>query len=87
MLLAAMVAVAAIASGAHAATLDDRAPVASEWTYRQDDAAEMVPVNNRSCASECQSAHDRCRVETKGSRTCDESRQRCLQVCLQKKKK
>lgn len=41
----------------------------------------------RSCASECQARHDRCRVETKGSRACDEARQRCLQVCLQKKHK
>jgi hypothetical protein len=41
----------------------------------------------RSCASECQAQHDRCRVVTKGSRTCDEERQRCLEICLQKKKK
>ncbi|MGE0698855.1 MAG: hypothetical protein AB7O57_07150 [Hyphomicrobiaceae bacterium] len=40
-----------------------------------------------SCASECQDQHDRCRVQRKGSPSCDEDRQRCLQGCLQKKRK
>lgn len=44
-------------------------------------------ARNSSCASDCQAQHDRCRVVTKGSRTCDEERQRCLEICLQKKKK
>jgi hypothetical protein len=44
-------------------------------------------ARNSSCASDCQTQHDRCRVVTKGSRTCDEDRQRCLEICLQKKKK
>ena len=48
-------------------------------------AAPLVVA--QSCVSECQAQHDRCRVETKGSRTCDEVRQHCLQICLQKKRK
>jgi hypothetical protein len=54
----------------------------------QSDTTYTKPlVVARSCAGECQAQHDRCRVETKGSRTCDEARQHCLQICLQKKKK
>jgi hypothetical protein len=52
-------------------------------------SAERIatPVNSgRSCVNECQVQHDQCRVATKGSRTCDEARQRCLEICLQKKK-
>ena len=40
-----------------------------------------------SCASECQTQHDRCRVQTKGSPSCDAERQRCLEICLQRKKR
>ena len=39
------------------------------------------------CASECQTLHDRCRVQTKGSSVCDAERQRCLEVCLQRKRR
>jgi len=47
-----------------------------------------VTVNeSNSCASECQARHDRCRVQTKGSATCDAERQYCLEICLQKKKR
>lgn len=47
----------------------------------------VVLVEGSSCASECQGQHDRCRVQTKGSSVCDAERQRCLEVCLQRKKK
>jgi hypothetical protein len=47
----------------------------------------VAVARNSSCVSDCQTQHDRCRVVTKGSRTCDEERQRCLEICLQKKKK
>ena len=46
-----------------------------------------TPVSgNASCASTCQAHHDQCRVQTKGSSSCDAERQRCLQACLQKKR-
>lgn len=37
------------------------------------------------CAADCQTHHDRCRVRTKGSSSCDSEREQCLQKCLQKK--
>lgn len=54
------------------------------------DAARAVPrvlVQATSCASECQTQHDRCRVQTKGSPSCDAERQRCLEICLQRKRR
>ena len=44
-------------------------------------------AESTTCASECQSQHDRCRVQTKGSPSCDGERQRCLEICLHKKRK
>ena len=51
--------------------------------------AERAPVvkTQDSCANACQTGHDRCRVSTKGSPSCDEVRQRCLQACIANKKK
>jgi hypothetical protein len=45
----------------------------------------IAVAQTTSCASECQAQHDRCRVQTKGSPSCDADRQRCLEICLQKK--
>jgi hypothetical protein len=78
MLVLAMLGFAAAATGTRAAEPD---------TARQQAEMTKPLIVARSCASECQSQHDRCRVETKGSRTCDEVRQHCLQICLQKKRK
>jgi hypothetical protein len=47
----------------------------------------IAVAQTASCASECQAQHDRCRVQTKGSPSCDAERQRCLEICLQKKKR
>lgn len=47
----------------------------------------VAVAQSTSCASECQTQHDRCRVQTKGSPSCDAERQRCLEICLQKKKR
>ena len=46
-----------------------------------------VPTGTQSatCAADCQTHHDRCRVRTKGSSSCDAERQACLEKCLQKK--
>jgi hypothetical protein len=38
-----------------------------------------------SCATTCQTEHDRCRIQRKGSPSCDAERQACLEKCLQKK--
>jgi hypothetical protein len=46
-----------------------------------------TPVQGPTCASECQTQHNQCRVQTKGSSSCDAQRQRCLEVCLQKRKR
>jgi hypothetical protein len=47
----------------------------------------VAVAQSTSCAGECQAEHDRCRVQTKGSPSCDAERQRCLEVCLKKKKR
>ena len=51
--------------------------------------AERAPVivAQDSCANACQAEHNKCRVSTKGSPSCDEVRQRCLQTCISTKKK
>lgn len=48
--------------------------------------APAIVAQDNSCASVCQSQHDQCRVQTKGSPSCDAARQRCLQTCLASKK-
>ncbi|MDX2155972.1 MAG: hypothetical protein SFW09_05605 [Hyphomicrobiaceae bacterium] len=50
-------------------------------------ATSFTVTDNRSCASDCQAAHDQCRVQRKGSPSCDAERQACLEKCLQKKKR
>jgi len=88
MLVTAAAAMAVLTSGALAADLDTPSAASRQAAPMMQEATASAPVIvARSCASECQSQHDRCRVETKGSRSCDEIRQRCLQVCLQRKKK
>ena len=51
--------------------------------------AERAPmvVAEDSCANACQAEHNKCRVNTKGSPSCDAARQRCLQTCIANKKK
>jgi hypothetical protein len=49
--------------------------------------APAVVAQDNSCASVCQTQHDQCRVQTKGSPACDAARQRCLQACIAGKKK
>ncbi len=44
-------------------------------------------AQNGSCAGTCQANHDRCRVQTKGSPSCDAERQRCLQQCIASKQR
>jgi hypothetical protein len=78
MLVLAMLGFAGATVGAHAAERD---------TMQRQIPPTPPLVVAKSCVSECQAQHDRCRVETKGSRTCDEVRQHCLQICLRKKRK
>lgn len=88
MLVFAFAGLAAIASRAYAAEIGAPETRPPDTSIQLPAGTTLKPlVVARSCASECQAQHDRCRVETKGSRTCDEARQRCLQVCLQKKRK
>ncbi|MBS0244633.1 MAG: hypothetical protein JSS20_20875 [Proteobacteria bacterium] len=44
-------------------------------------------AEGQTCPGECQARHDQCRVQTKGSPSCDAERQACLQKCITKKKK
>ena len=46
--------------------------------------APLILVQD-SCANLCQRQHDQCRVQTKGSPSCDRDRQLCLQGCIAKK--
>ncbi len=48
--------------------------------------APAVVAQDNSCAGRCQTEHDQCRVQTKGSPNCDAARQRCLQACIASKK-
>lgn len=48
---------------------------------------EARVAQSNSCASACQAAHDQCRVQRKGSPSCDIERQRCLQACLASKRR
>lgn len=48
--------------------------------------APLILVQD-SCANLCQRQHDQCRVQTKGSPSCDRERQLCLQTCIAKKSK
>lgn len=87
MLALAIIGITALASGACVADPSASLTNAPLQAAQHESAPREPLVVARSCASDCQSQHDRCRVETKGSPTCDEIRQRCLQVCLQKRKK
>ena len=63
-------------------------PIASAVTAGPPQSRPGVIVaESTTCAGECQGQHDRCRVQTKGSPSCDAERQRCLEVCLHKKRK
>ena len=48
--------------------------------------APSVVAQDSSCAGTCQAQYDQCRVQTKGSPSCDAARQRCLQACIASKK-
>lgn len=38
-----------------------------------------------SCAAGCRAAHNRCRINKRGSRSCDRQLQRCLRGCLRRR--
>ncbi len=69
------------------------APVSAQDTLRPSPhalpaiQAPAVIAQDGSCAGACQTRHDQCRVQTKGSPSCDTDRQRCLQACLAAKKR
>lgn len=87
MLAMTMVGVASLSSSVFAAELGAELTRPAAAISQLGPPVAKPQVVARSCPSDCQAQHDRCRVETKGSRTCDEARQACLQVCLQKKRK
>ena len=49
--------------------------------------APAIVAQDSTCAGACQAQHDQCRVQTKGSPSCDAERQRCLQACIAAKKR
>ena len=49
--------------------------------------APVIVAQDGSCANACQTQHDQCRVQTKGSPSCDVARQRCLQACIAGKRR
>lgn len=70
-----------------AAQAADRAPMMPSASAFPAISAPVVVAQDSSCANACQAEHDRCRVQTKGSPSCDNARQRCLQSCISGKRK
>lgn len=70
-----------------AALAADRGPLMPSSTAFPAVSAPVVVAQNSSCANACQTEHDRCRVATRGSPSCDVARQRCLQACISSKRK
>lgn len=48
--------------------------------------APAIVAQDSSCAGRCQAQYDQCRVQTKGSPSCDSARQQCLQACIASKR-
>jgi hypothetical protein len=44
-------------------------------------------AEGQTCPTTCQAEHDRCRVQRKGSPSCDADRQACLEKCLKQKRR
>lgn len=42
------------------------------------------PASANACAAACRAQHNQCRIQTKGSASCDAALQRCLQGCLRR---
>jgi hypothetical protein len=61
--------------------------VRAEGTDAPTPQKPLIVTQDASCASACQAEHDRCRLQTKGSPSCDAARQRCLQACLANKRR
>lgn len=43
-----------------------------------------VPASANSCADQCRAAHNQCRIQTKGSPSCDAALTQCLRSCTGK---
>lgn len=69
------------------AQASDRGPLQPSSSAFPAVTAPLVVAQDSSCANACQAEHDRCRVATKGSPSCDAARQRCLQACIANKRK
>ncbi|MEZ5815703.1 MAG: hypothetical protein R3D44_01295 [Hyphomicrobiaceae bacterium] len=87
MLVLAWLALVATSLAADATEAQSPGTRTAEPAPHTDGSGPRPFVLAESCVSKCQAQHDRCRVATKGSRSCDEERQRCLEACLQKKRK
>lgn len=85
-LWAAALIVALAGLGLHAATAPDRRADTPPET-RMPVAVQSVVSDATTCATQCQVSHDRCRVQRKGSPSCDADRQLCLETCLRNKRR
>ena len=48
-------------------------------------AMALVPrAEANACAAGCRQQHNQCRIQTKGSSSCDAQLQRCLQGCIRR---
>jgi len=82
-MLAGVMAVALAVAGARAQDTQHFRPSPNALPAIQ---APSVVAQDSSCAGACQVQYDQCRVQTKGSPSCDAARQRCLQACIASKK-
>lgn len=49
-----------------------------------DGSLSCASAQGNACASACRSAHNDCRIRTKGSPSCDAALQACMQGCLKR---
>lgn len=47
-------------------------------------AVRPTPAAANSCADQCRAAHNQCRIQTKGSPSCDAALTQCLRSCTGK---
>ncbi len=64
----------------HAATPDGKAGMPE--ADQRGAGAGLVVAN--SCAAQCRAEHNKCRIRTKGDRSCDAALNACLQSCRQR---
>ena len=76
-----------VLAGSAPAVAGDRTPLQPSRSALPAISAPVTVAQDTSCASACQARHDQCRVATKGSQSCDVERQRCLQACLNNKRR